>query len=126
MRYRIVIIEDVYHIWHECYRILQDDGILIASMSNGLCYLFDAIEKPPPLVAHTLFYNPLRDTELYEKIKRKHGGIEFSYSLEKLIGGQLKAGFILADLYEDYDTTGVLREYMPQYMATRAVKPGPC
>ncbi|MHB9291037.1 hypothetical protein Holit_00107 [Hollandina sp. SP2] len=117
-------IEDVYHIWHECYRVLQDEGILIAGMSNGLCYLFDGIEKSPPVVAHKLPYNPLRDPELYEKIKREHDSIEFSHSLEELIGGQLKAGFILTDMYEDYDTTGVLREYMPQYIATRAVKPG--
>ncbi len=39
-------------------------------------------------------------------------------------GGQLKAGFALTDLYEDRDREGgsAIREYAPQYMATRAVK----
>lgn len=47
-------------------------------------------------------------------------GIQFSHSLEEEIGGQLKAGFLLKDLYEDRDREGcgILREYTPQYVAT--------
>lgn len=52
-------------------------------------------------------------------------GIQFSHSMEEQLGGQLKAGFILTDLYEDRDREGgaAIREYCPQYMATRAIKP---
>ena len=41
------------------------------------------------------------------------------------LGGQLRAGFALCDLYEDRDREGcgVLREFAPQYMATLAIKP---
>lgn len=42
------------------------------------------------------------------------------------IGGQLTAGFILTGFYEDYEPEGdqrPLRDYLPTYIATRAVKP---
>jgi ubiquinone/menaquinone biosynthesis C-methylase UbiE len=115
-------IEDVYHIWNECYRILKDGGILIAGMGNGLVYLFDNVEKLPLVVVNKLPYNPLKNPEQYKKINFEYDNIQFSHSLEELIGGQLKAGLSITDLYEDYDNTGVLREYAPQYIATRAIK----
>lgn len=51
-------------------------------------------------------------------------GVQFSHSMEEQLDGQLKAGFTLTDLYEDRDRKGgaAISEYMPQYMATRAVK----
>ena len=115
-------IEDVYHIWNECYRTLKDGGILIAGMGNGLVYLFDNTEKLPLVVANKLPYNPLKNPEQYKKINFEYDNIQFSHSLEELIGGQLKAGFSITDLYEDHDNTGVLKEYAPQYIATRAIK----
>lgn len=48
--------------------------------------------------------------------------LEFSYSIEEQIGGQLEAGFILIGLYEDQQNSP-LGKYMPGYYATRAVKP---
>ena len=53
---------------------------------------------------------------------RSNYGVQFSHSMEEQIGGQLKAGFILTDLYEDSDTS-VLGGYVPLFIATRAVKP---
>ena len=53
-------------------------------------------------------------------------GVQFSHSLEEQLGGQLKAGFLLRDLYEDRDPEGscLLRDYAPQYIATLAEKLG--
>jgi len=51
-------------------------------------------------------------------------GIEFSHTLEEQIGGQLKAGFILTDLYEDFNNdSNEISDTIPSYWATRAVKP---
>ena len=36
-------IEDVYHVWNECYRVLKKGGLLIAGMDNGMNYIFDII-----------------------------------------------------------------------------------
>jgi ubiquinone/menaquinone biosynthesis C-methylase UbiE len=115
-------VEDVYHIWKECYRVLKEGGVLIAGMDNGISYLFENIEKSPLIVVNKLPYNPLKNHELYEKINSEDDNIQFSHSLEEQIGGQLKAGFVLTDMYEDYDNQGALREYAPQFIATRAIK----
>lgn len=50
------------------------------------------------------------------------GSIQFSHTMEEQIGGQLKAGFTLTDLLEDRNTEGILKDYFPQYILTRAVK----
>jgi hypothetical protein len=66
----------------------------------------------------------LKDNELYKKLDAEKDGVQFSHTMEEQIGGQLKAGFILTDLYEDTDRDGLLHEYnIPQYVATRAIKP---
>jgi ubiquinone/menaquinone biosynthesis C-methylase UbiE len=117
-------IEDVYHVWNECFRVLKKGGILLAGMDNGINFLFDDYDTLPLVVVNKLPYNPLHDKELYEKLAKSDDGIQFSHTLEEQINGQLKAGFILTNLYEDNDTRGLLGEYVPLYIATRAVKPG--
>jgi SAM-dependent methyltransferase len=118
-------VEDVYHVWNECFRVLKPRGILIAGMCNGFQYLFND-ESPDPLrVVYKLPYNPLKDPALYEQGVKNNDGIQFSHGIEEQIGGQIKAGFTLTGLYEDRDAegAGLLRDYMPQYLVTRAIKP---
>ena len=116
-------IEDVQHVWNECYRILKPGGVLLAGMDNGMNFLF-ASDEEPLVVVNRLPYNPLKmPREEFEKIAAEDG-VQFSHTLEEQIGGQLKAGFLLRALYEDRDRVGcgVIREYAPQYYATRAQK----
>jgi SAM-dependent methyltransferase len=116
-------IEDVQHVWQECYRVLKKGGVLLAGLDNGISYLFDDIEAGPLLVTNKLPYNPLKDKALYDKLDLADMGIQFSHTLEEQVGGQLKAGFTVTDLYEDSDAEGLLHDYnIPQYIATRAVK----
>jgi SAM-dependent methyltransferase len=116
-------VENVSHIWNECYRILKKGGILLAGMDNGINFLFDDDEKLPLIVSNKLPYNPLKDKIQYKKLEKNDNGIQFSHTIEEQIGGQLKAGFILKDLYEDYNDCGLLKEYIPTYIATFAIKP---
>ena len=54
---------------------------------------------------------------------KEDDGVQFSHTLEEQIGGQLKAGFILTDLYEDTNGYGRLHELnIPTFIATRAIK----
>ena len=48
---------------------------------------------------------------------------EFSHTLEEQIGGQLQAGFVLLDFYEDIDPENPLSQFTPLYIATHARKP---
>jgi hypothetical protein len=93
-------------------------------MDTGINFLFDDDEQLPLVVSNKLPYNPLQDKSQYKKLKDKKDGIQFSHTLDKQIGGQLKAGFILKDIYEDYNDSGLLREYIPTYIATYATKGG--
>ncbi|MCL2321954.1 MAG: class I SAM-dependent methyltransferase [Oscillospiraceae bacterium] len=116
-------VEDVFHVWNECFRVLKHGGILLAGMDNGVNFLFDDVEKQPLVLTNKLPYNPLKDEALLNKLAERDDGIQFSHTLEEQIGGQLKAGFILTDLYEDKDKGSILAEYISQYIVTRAVKP---
>jgi SAM-dependent methyltransferase len=118
-------VEDAYHVWNECFRVLKKGGVLLAGMNYGIDYLVDDLtdDDNPRLIVNKLPYNPLRDSKLYEKIlKSGEDDYQFSHTVEEQIGGQLKAGFTLTDLFEDTDGEG-LGEYIPNYIATRAVKP---
>ncbi|MGC5327736.1 methyltransferase [Brevibacillus sp. SYSU BS000544] len=47
----------------------------------------------------------------------------FGHSLEDQIGGQLRAGFMVADMYEDnYAGRRLFDKYINTFIATRAVK----
>ncbi len=116
-------IEDVYQVWRECYRILKPGGILLAGMDNGIPYLFN--DDQTLVVENALPFNPLKNPEQFEKLMRDGDGMQFSHSLEEQIGGQLKAGLRLTDLFDDRDRPGQgrLRDFTPTYIATRAIKP---
>ncbi len=116
-------VENVYHIWNECYRILKKGGRLLAGLDNGIDYLFE--EDDPLKVVNPLPFNPLKmPKEKRDAMIANGDGIQFSHTLDEQIGGQLKAGFVLKALYEDRDGIGgnEIGKYYPQYIATFAVK----
>lgn len=114
-------VEDVYHVWNECFRVLKKGGLLIAGMDNGINYILDIDEK---VLTNSLPFNPLKDEKLYKESMELDDGIQFSHTMEEQVGGQLKAGFTVTDLYEDTNGVGNLHEHnIPTFIATRAVKP---
>ncbi len=114
-------VEDVLPIWKECFRVLKKGGILLAGLDNGFNYLFDENETE---VVQKLPFNPLKDKELYEASVKNDWGIQFSHTIEEQIGGQLKAGFMITDIYQDTNGAGRLHEFnVPTFYATRVVKP---
>jgi hypothetical protein len=50
--------------------------------------------------------------------------LEYSHTMTEQIGGQLLAGFVLADFVEAPHHAAITARYMPGYFATRALKPG--
>ncbi len=118
-----VYVEDVYHVFNECYRVLKKGGRLLAGLDNGISFLFE--ENDPLKVVNPLPFNPLKmQKERRETMIANGDGIQFSHTLEEQIGGQLKAGFSLKALYEDRDREGgnEIGKYYPQYIATLSVK----
>lgn len=112
-------VEEVEPIFKECYRILKKGGIFLGGYDLAFGYLFDAADE----LAYSLPFNPLHNPRHYEDSMKNNWGIQFSHTLEEQIGGQLKAGFILTDLYEDTTSAGKLYELnVPNFIATRCIK----
>lgn len=113
-------VEEVKPIFKECYRVLKKGGILLCGLDNGMNYIFDETETK---LQHKLPFNPMKDKKIYEYSIKNDWGIQFSHTLEEQIGGQLEAGFILTNIYEDTNGEGNLHEYnVPTFFATRAIK----
>lgn len=113
-------VEEVGPIFKECCRVLKKGGVLLSGLDNGINYIFDEDETT---VKYTLPFNPLKDELLYAESLKNDWGIQFSHTLEEQLGGQLRAGFRLTDLYEDTNGAGNLHAHnVPCFLATRAVK----
>lgn len=114
-----VYVEDVKSIFRECYRILKKGGILVSGLDNGINFITNdeiTIENKMP-------FNPLKNQEQMDRLIEEDDGIQFSHTLEDQIGGQLEAGFIITDLYEDTNGYGRLHELnVPCFFATRSIK----
>lgn len=113
-------IQDVIPVWKECFRVLKPNGLLLAGLDNGINYVFDNDEKE---ITNVLPFNPLADKKLYEQSIKDNIGIQFSHTIEEQIGGQLKAGFMLIDIYHDTNGEGNLHIHnVPTFYATCAIK----
>ena len=114
-------VEEVCPIFRECFRVLKSGGILLSGLDNGINYITGEDEIT---IVNTLPFNPLKNPEHRKLLEDTDCGMQFSHTIEEQIGGQLKAGFILTDLYGDTNGEGYLHEHnIETFIATRAVKP---
>ena len=114
-------VEEVRPIFRECFRVLKPGGVLLSGLDNGVNFLFDDDEQ---YILNTFPFNPLKNPEQRRQLEDSDGGMQFSHTLEEQLGGQLEAGFVLTDLYEDVNGEGNLSAHrFPSFLATRAVKP---
>ena len=113
-------VKEVKPIWKECYRVLKKGGILLSGVDLVINHIVD--EKEIAIV-NALPFDPLVNEEHRSQLEAFDGGYQFSHSLEEQLGGQLEAGFIITDLFEDTNGEGRLHEMnIPSYLAIRAVK----
>lgn len=114
-------IEKVEPVFQECYRILKPGGALLCGLGNEVNYLVNEEETE---ISMAMPFNPLENEAQRRLLEEEDCGMQFSHTMEEQIGGQLKAGFILTDLYGDTNGEGRLHEMnIETYIATRAVKP---
>lgn len=110
-------VEKVEPILAECHRILRRDGILLIAFDNGLNFITD--EGDEEKIVRGLPFNPLTDPSLY----RKEDGYQFSHSFSEQIGGLVRSGFVIRDVYEDTNGYGRLHELgISSFWAVKAVK----
>lgn len=108
------------HVFSECYRILKKGGRLLSGLSMEINYAVDESEER---LVERLPFNPLEDHRLMEDLDKTDSGVQFSHSIEENIGEQLKAGFILKDIFQDTNGEGHLHFLnVPSFIASLAVK----
>lgn len=113
-------VEKVEPIFKECFRVLKKNGLLMCGLDNGINYIFNQDETE---IINTLPFNPLVNKEHKKQLEECDGGIQFSHTLTEQIGGQLKAGFTLLDLYEDTNGEGNLHNHnIKSYICTLSKK----
>jgi len=125
-----MFVPELASIWHECYRVLDEGGLLMTGFLNPDEFIFDDVaidEKNLMEVTHSLpyvEYETLSNEVLEQRIRDK-AMFHFSHTMETQIGGILKAGFVITGFYEDRrpDEDGnPIRHYMPSYYVVRAQK----
>ena len=77
------------------------------------------------VVRHKIPYSTLELDAVERQQAFGDGPVEYSHSLTEQLGGQLAAGFVLTHLTEAPLHALFTAAYMPGYIATRAVRPGP-
>lgn len=117
-------IPEVLPVWREAYRVLRRGGLLLAGFGNPDLYVYDVVDAEHGIfeMRYPLPFDALQFSE--EERLRMFGTdspLEFSHTLDDLIGGQLDAGFMLSAMYTDTQNSP-LGKFMPGYIATRAVK----
>ena len=117
---------EVLPVYREAYRVLIRGGTLLAGFMNPDLYILDMAEEEQGrmVVRYKLPYSDLESLSEAERV-RLYGPddpLEWSHTLQEQIGGQLQAGFVLTDFYEDHSPERISSEYFPRYFATRALK----
>jgi ubiquinone/menaquinone biosynthesis C-methylase UbiE len=119
-------VEHIQPVWEECARVIKSGGVLMTGFIKEEVFMFEPdYQNEDFLISrHTLPFNPLIDLS-QEKLRQKfdeHKPIAFSHTLTEQIGGIMKAGFMITDIYEDGDGGGLFDKYLKSYVAIRAVK----
>ena len=122
-------IEDIHKVFREEYRVLKDGGTLIFGIANPALYLFDdrLLAKGRMKVRYTL---PFSDTKSLsrkdlERRLRNNDTIEFSHTLDSIIGGLTEAGFAIEGFFTDTSSFEPIDSFLHDcYLAFLAVKVG--
>ena len=113
-------IKDVLHVWRECARVLKKGGVLLSGTDHFVNHLVDDDEER---IVNRLPFDPLENPGQMKQLEENDCGVQFSHTITEQIGGQLKAGFRLTDMYEDTNGSGRLHELnVPTMLAMRSVK----
>lgn len=113
-------VREVEPIWREAARVLVPGGSLLTGFDTVINYIVDGDEER---IRWSLPFDPTVDAEQAAFLSEDDAGMQFSHTLDEMLGGLLSAGFSIEDLYEDTNGEGRLHELgIPTYLAVRAVK----
>ena len=105
-------------IWSEVARVLRPGGVFLGGFDSGYNYIVDEAEER---IVRGLPYDPVADPQLLEQDDPDECGVQFSHTPGELLGGMLRAGFVIDDVFDDVNGEGRLSELgIPTMLAVRA------
>ena len=120
-------IEDIGHVFREGNRILSEGGSLIFGIANPALYLFDdaLLAKGRMKVKYTLPFSDevsLSRKELERRIS-KGDTVEYSHTLDSIIGGLVDHGFAITGFFSDVSSFEPIDSFLHDcYIAIRAIR----
>tara|TARA_R110000868_G_scaffold163812_4_gene396199 strand:- start:1981 stop:2784 length:804 start_codon:yes stop_codon:yes gene_type:complete len=125
-----IYVPDVSPVWHECYRVLRERGVLLASFYNPILFIFDRnaelAEKGLLKPTYTIPYSDISSlpSDKYQQKEAAGESICFGHSLSDQIDGQCRAGLMVVGLYEDEHPSPrfLIEKFTPTMIATKSVK----
>ena len=120
-----LFIHEVRPVWREAFRVLRPGGTMLAGFLNPVFYMFDFEKAEQGIleVQNKLPYADAEHPEIASKLIADGDALEHSHTLSDQLGGQTDTGFHIISMYEDCHSNFVVSDYMPTYIATRALKP---
>lgn len=125
----VSFVPDVLPIWNEAFRVLKPGGRFMAGFVKPELYIFDedADNEGRLEVKYSLPFSSEKDLTPAALAKRLENQetLDFSHTWDSLIGGQLRAGFVMIDFFEDGwgDSSTTLNQFTPPCFATCCQKP---
>ncbi|MFP6684795.1 MAG: class I SAM-dependent methyltransferase [Polyangiaceae bacterium] len=119
-------VPDIRRVWLEAARVLAPGGVLLAGFINPLYFLFDdaALDRDEFVIRYRVPYDDREqlDSASLDSMTARDEPLCFGHTLEDQLAGQLEAGLVITDLYEDRWGGKPVDARIATFMATRALK----
>ena len=120
--------EDIGKVYSEAWRVLRPGGVFLLGLANPALYMFDdrLLMKGRMRIRYTLPFSDLRslsEKELRKRLK-KMDTIEFSHTLQSILGGLTAEGFSITGFFTDSSGFEPVDSFLQDaYLAIKASKP---
>lgn len=127
-----LFVPDLAPVWKECARVLKPGGSLLVGFMNPMYFLFDHFEAEQTGEYVVRYIPPYTDlthlpAEKLQQMIANREALEYGHSLTAQLAGQMQAGLVITDLYEDdWDAESThFNKFGDMFIATLARKISP-
>ncbi len=122
----VTYIADTLPVFKECYRILKQGGSFMLGTVNPHIYAFDGAiyDEGVYTVSNKLPFNSLDELSEQERKEflQNKNAIEYSHTMQTLIGNQTDCGFAIVGFFESNDDKDGIGDYFAKFYNTKAIK----
>ena len=122
-----IFVEDVKNVYTQVYSVMKQGASFMTGFTNPVLWQMDEEEREKGKF-ELIYAQPYSDVkslppQKLQKLYNENESLIFAHTLEDLIGGQLQAGLIIKDMYEDnWSGKQKCDALLSTFMATLAIK----